>query len=314
MERRTFVKHLGVGTLLVSGSPVAVSAMNGFRSPTKLTILHTNDVHSRVDPFDSGRYAGKGGAARRASAIDRIRKEEEHVLLLDAGDIFQGTPYFNYFGGELEFKLMTEMKYDAATIGNHDFDAGIDGLHAQLPHAGFPFLASNYDFSDTILNGKTKPYQVFRKGPLRIGVFGLGIELEGLVPKVLYKDTRYLDPVEKARETARILRHDEKCDYVICLSHLGYEYGGNKVSDVALGKTVSDIDLIIGGHTHTFLDKPTVVKNPDGRPVLINQAGWAGIVLGRLDIYFDRSRSTECTYCENILVGGVEMASGDVNR
>ncbi len=314
MKRRTFVKHLGVGTLLVSGSPVTVSALDWLRSPIKLTILHTNDVHSRIDPFDSGRYAGKGGAARRAATIDRIRKEEEHVLLLDAGDIFQGTPYFNYFGGELEFKLMSEMKYDAATIGNHDFDAGIDGLDAQLPKADFPFLISNYDFSDTILNGKTKPYQVFRKGPLRIGVFGLGIELEGLVPKVLYKDTRYLDPVKKAGETARILRHEEKCDYVICLSHLGYLYGDNTISDVALGKSVADIDLIIGGHTHTFLDKPTVVKNPDGRPVLINQAGWAGIVLGRLDIYFDRSRSTECTYCENILVGGVEMAGNDVNR
>jgi 5'-nucleotidase len=314
MERRTFVKHLGVGTLLVGGSPVAVSAMDWLRSPIKLTILHTNDVHSRVDPFDSGRYAGKGGAARRAATIDRVRKEEDHVLLLDAGDIFQGTPYFNYFGGELEFKLMSEMKYDAATIGNHDFDAGIDGLHAQLPNADFPFLISNYDFSDTILDGKTKPYQVFRKGPLRIGVFGLGIELEGLVPKVLYKDTRYLDPVEKARETARILRHEEQCDYVICLSHLGYLYGDDTISDVALGKTVSDIDLIIGGHTHTFLDKPTVVKNPEGRPVLINQAGWAGIVLGRLDIYFNRTRSTECTYCENILVGGVEMAPADVNR
>jgi len=273
----------------------------------KLTILHTNDVHSRIEPFSSGRNAGKGGAARRAAAIARIRQQEEHVLLFDSGDIFQGTPYFNMYGGELEFKLMSQMKYDAATIGNHDFDAGIEGLEKQLPHADFPFLISNYDFSDTVLAGRTRPYQVFHKGSLKIGVFGLGIALNGLVPKVLYRETRYLDPVTKAQEMATLLREEERCDYVICLSHLGYQYRDNSISDVRLAQAVSGIDLILGGHTHTFLDEPTVVKNPDGDPVLINQAGWAGIILGRLDVFFARNGKNTCVHCENLLVGGAAL-------
>ena len=307
MKRRTFVKKASLGTLLIGGVASPLSGMIAERKQAKITILHTNDAHSRIEPFARGRYAGQGGAIRRAQVIAQIRKKEEHVLLLDAGDIFQGTPYFNYFGGELEFKLMSEMQYDAATIGNHDFDAGIDGLAKQLPHANFPFLSSNYDFSDTIMAGKTKPYQVFKKGPIRIGVFGLGIALEGLVPKVLYKNTRYLDPVLKATEMAHRLRYDERCDYVVCLSHLGYNYRDASISDMILAKRTADIDLIIGGHSHTFLDAPTVVKNGQDKPVLINQAGWGGIILGRLDIYFDWSGKSDCTYCENILVGGAVL-------
>ena len=121
--------------------------------------------------------------AQRAGLINSIREKEDHVLLLDAGDIFQGTPYFNFYGGELEFKLMSTMKYDAATLGNHDFDNGLIGLKKQLPFAKFPFLIANYDFSKTILKDKFNPYKIFNKGGIKIGVFGIGIELEGLVPK-----------------------------------------------------------------------------------------------------------------------------------
>ena len=214
----------------------------------KLTILHTNDVHSRIEPFpmDGGRYQGLGGAARRAALIRQIRAKEKQVLLLDSGDIFQGTPYFNFYGGELEFKLMSAMKYDAATIGNHDFDGGIEGLHRQLKYADFPFVSSNYDFSDTIMNGKTKEYQVFKKGWLTIGVFGLGIELKGLVPKSLYRETRYLDPLTQANKTARHLKKEEKCDFVICLSHLGNRYKDSQVSDWIIAENSEDIDLILG--------------------------------------------------------------------
>ncbi len=269
---------------------------------THLTILHTNDVHSRIEPFESGRYKGLGGIAKRASLIQNVRKEQEHVLLLDAGDMFQGTPYFNYFGGELEFKLMQQLQYDAATIGNHDFDAGIDGLHKQLKHIKFPLLSANYDFQDTVMNGSVNPYKIFQKKDIRVGVLGIGIELEGLVPKRHYKATRYLDPIKKANYYASILKDDEKCDFVICLSHLGYEYKTNKVSDVVLAKASKNIDLIIGGHTHTFLNQPTVVQNAEGEEVLINQVGWAGIILGRIDVYFERNYKKRCSTCKNMLV------------
>lgn len=305
MKRRQFIKNMGAGSLMIGAGVLPSQAFN---SPeiTKLTILHTNDVHSRIEPFpmDGSRNEGLGGTARRAALIKQIRQEEDHILLLDAGDIFQGTPYFNFYGGELEFKIMSKLGYDAATIGNHDFDAGIDGLYKQLPHANFPFLIANYDFSDTIMNGKTKPYKVFKKGDVKIGVFGVGIELNSLVPQELYKETQYLDPIKVANEQAGILKHDEKCDYVICLSHLGYKYRSEKVSDVVLAKSSKDIDLIIGGHTHTFLDEPDLIANQNGQAVMINQAGWAGILLGRIDLYFERNFKNKCVSCKNLKIGG----------
>jgi len=247
MKRRSFVKTMTQTGVLLSTSGW-MTGMIGAPETVKLTILHTNDVHSRVEPFpeDAGRNAGLGGAARRASLIQRIRYEEDHVLLLDAGDIFQGTPYFNFFGGEIELKLMSEMKYDAATIGNHDFDGGIQGLHDQLPNANFPLIISNYDFSDTVMNGKTKPYKIFMKGDIKIGVFGLGIELDRLVPQELYKETQYLDPINAAKKTSAMLKNELGCDYVICLSHLGYNYKyEDKVDDHAIAKMTTKIDMII---------------------------------------------------------------------
>lgn len=306
MKRRSFVKTLSQTGVLLSTAGW-MTDMVGAPETVKLTILHTNDVHSRVEPFpdDAGRNAGLGGAARRAALIQRIRSEEDHVLLLDAGDIFQGTPYYNFFGGEIELKLMSEMKYDAATIGNHDFDGGIDGLKDQLPNANFPLLISNYDFTDTIMDGQTKPYKIFNKGDIKIGVFGLGIELESLVPKALYKETRYLDPIEKAKKTSKHLKNEMKCDYVICLSHLGYNYKyEDKVDDHAVAKMTTDIDMIIGGHTHTFLPKPEILSNADGEPVVVNQVGWGGMYLGRVDVFFERSKSRQCSDCKNIPVSG----------
>jgi 5'-nucleotidase len=260
-----------------------------------LTILHTNDVHSHIDPFpaDDSRNPNQGGVSRRASLIESIRTENPNVLLLDAGDIFQGTPYFNYYGGELEFKLMSMLKYDLATMGNHDFDNGIDGFFAQLPHAKFDFVSANYNFKNTILNGIVKPYKVFNKGGIKVGVFGLGIKLEGLVDKKMYKETVYNDPIETAEEMTRILKQEEKCDLVICLSHLGYNYKNepDRISDLNLAKKTADIDLIIGGHTHTFLDKPTIVLNKKGEQTLVNQVGCYGINLGRIDFYFDANKN-----------------------
>lgn len=297
MKRRTFIKQTAAAGALASVGSLGLMSFSSEEKRKHITILHTNDVHSHIDPFpmDDANYPNLGGVARRYSLINAIRQENPNTLLLDAGDIFQGTPYFNFYGGELEFKLMSKMKYDAATLGNHDFDNGIDGLLAQMPHAEFDFLSANYDFSNTILDGHTRPYKVFVRDGIRIGVFGLGIELEGLVGKKLYKETRYLDPVGVAQDTVATLKQQEKCNLVICLSHLGYQYKNEKISDLKLAALTKDIDLIIGGHTHTFLPKPTTAKNSAGRNVLINQVGWAGVNLGRIDFFLNDNKEVEAS-------------------
>lgn len=300
MKRRDFIQTTTAATAFVGLGGLSALSFKP-NSEKHITILHTNDVHSHIEPFgpNNARFPNMGGVARRATLIEKIRQENPNTLLLDAGDIFQGTPYFNFYGGELEFKLMSKLKYDASTIGNHDFDNGIDGLYAQLPNAEFPFICSNYDFSNTIMDGHTQPYKIFVKDGVKIGVFGLGVELEGLVTKKLYKETKYLDPVETAQEMPRLLKQEKNCDLVICLSHLGYEYQDDKISDLKLAQTTQDIDLIIGGHTHTFLDKPTVETNKAGKKVLINQVGCYGLYLGRIDFYLDD---------ENLEADGVKIA------
>lgn len=296
MKRRDFIQKTAASSVVLGLSNIGI---NTIISPEtkKITILHTNDVHSHIDPFpaDHPRNANMGGAARRAALIESIRKEEENVLLLDAGDIFQGTPYFNYYGGELEFKLMSMMQYDLATMGNHDFDNGIDGFYAQLPHAEFEFVSANYDFKNTVLNEIVKPYKIFNKDGIKIGIFGLGVELDGLVDKKLYKETVYNNPIEVAQDMTKILKEEQKCDLVICLSHLGYSYKNEpyKVSDLELAKKTKNIDLIIGGHTHTFLEKPVVEKNSEGKDVLINQVGCYGINLGKIDFYFSKDKAVK---------------------
>ena len=290
MKRITFLQQTSAAGALIGLGGLSMSTIAS-NTTKRITILHTNDVHSHIDPFDpdDGRNANKGGVARRANLVEAIRKENPNTLLLDAGDIFQGTPYFNYYGGELEFKLMSMLKYDLATIGNHDFDNGIDGLYAQLPHAKFDFVSANYDFKNTVLDTHVKPYKIFVKDGIKIGIFGLGIELDGLVGKKHYKETVYNYPIEIAQDMSRILKDDEQCDLVICLSHLGYNYKNHsdRVSDLKLAKQTKDIDLIIGGHTHTFLTKPTVTKNSVDKNVLVNQVGCYGLYLGQIDFYLE---------------------------
>jgi 5'-nucleotidase len=227
-----------------------------------------------------------GGFARRSAVIESIRKENDNVLLLDAGDVFQGTPYFNLYQGELEYKLMSLMKYDATTIGNHEFDLGVDNITKQMPHANFSFINCNYDFSNTSLNQKIIPYKVFEKQGLKIGVLGYGIELEGLVDKKMYKDTVYQNPLPIANATAKHLKKDLGCDYVIALSHIGFAYNEKKISDMNMAPLTENIDLIIGGHTHSFLEHPVQLKNKNEKDIFITQVGWAGIWLGKIDIIF----------------------------
>ena len=290
MDRRKFIQQTAAAASLTAIGGLTVPSID-IQSKKHITILHTNDTHSHIEPFEAShyKYANKGGVARRATAVEAIRKENPNTLLLDAGDIFQGTPYFNYFGGELEFKLMSMLKYDLATIGNHDFDNSIEGLYKQLPNANFNFVSANYDFKNTILDTHVKPYQTFVKDGIKIGVFGLGVQLQGLVHPKMYKETKYLDPLEMSQEMSRILKEEEHCDLIICLSHLGYHYKSNpaKISDLKLAKATKHIDLIIGGHTHTFLPKPTVVRNSIDENVLVNQVGCYGINIGRIDFYLD---------------------------
>jgi len=293
MKRRDFIQKTAASSALLGLSGVSLSSFSTIDTK-KITILHTNDTHSHIDPFpaDHPKNPNMGGAARRAAIIESIRKEEKNVLLLDAGDIFQGTPYFNYYGGELEFKLMSMMQYDLATMGNHDFDNGIDGFYAQLPHAKFDFVSANYDFKNTVLNDIVKPYKIIKKDGIKIGIFGLGVQLDGLVDKKLYKETVYNNPIEVAQDMTRILKEEKKCDLVICLSHLGFKYKDEpeKPSDIVLAQKTKNIDLIIGGHTHTFLDKPVIEKNSEGKEVLINQVGCFGVNLGRIDFYLTNDK------------------------
>jgi len=290
MKRRRFIKNSIYGSL--AGSLILNSLSCEKKNFKKITILHTNDVHSHIEPFpkDHSKFPNMGGFERRSTLINNIRLKNPNTLLLDAGDVFQGTPYFNFYGGELEFKLMSMLKYDAMTIGNHDFDNGIDGLNSQLPKASFDIISSNYDFSNTILENKIKRTKTYILDEVKIGVFGLGIELKGLVSDELYKETKYLDPVEISNDITDYLKNEEKCDLIICLSHLGFKYKKNKISDFILAQKTKDIDLIIGGHTHTFMDKPTITKNKIGNDVIINQVGCFGVYLGKIDFYLDTNK------------------------
>ncbi|MEM9327239.1 MAG: metallophosphatase [Bacteroidota bacterium] len=287
MKRRQFILRSLAASTAVAASPLVLSSCKPRLDGKQLTILHTNDMHSQIDPFEEGRNKGLGGMAARASAIQQVRSEEELVLLLDVGDVFQGTPYFNMFGGELELKLMSQMGYDATTIGNHEFDNGLEGLDHAMQFANFPYLCANYDLSQTVIAGKVAPFKIFDRGGVKIGVFGLGIELEGLVNPSMYGRTIYQDPIPVAREMVQELNR-QKCDLVICLSHLGYNYRRDPEmpSDTLLAKEVSEIDVILGGHTHTFMDEPLLLTNDQGFTTTINQVGWAGINLGRIDVQF----------------------------
>lgn len=292
MERREFIKKSSAAAAitLLPTIPLWASAPD----IKKITILHTNDQHSRIEPFEISKNevtSDKGGFARRSTMIHQIRQQEKNVLLLDAGDVFQGTPYFNLFGGELEYKLMSKMGYDAGTIGNHEYDNGLEGFQKALPHANFDILSSNYDFSNTLLDGAFKPYKIILKEGIKIGIFAVGVELYGLVDPKCYKETKYLDPVEVAQDMTRILKQEHHCDLIICLSHIGYNYeNSEKICDTKFAQRTSDIDLIIGGHTHTFLPAPEVHQNARNKPVIINQVGWAGLYLGRLDFYFQKGK------------------------
>lgn len=299
-SRRGFIRQLAVGSagVLAAQFPGSVYAAADL---AHITILHTNDIHCHIDPFPEtdSTYGGRGGLARLAGMVSQVRAENPSTFLFDAGDTFQGTPYFNYYKGNLMYKLMSKIGYDAGTIGNHEFDNGLSGIKDAIVDARFSMIQSNYDFSGTILNDAFLKYKVYEKDGIRIGLYALGIEMEGLVAQKNYQETKYLDPIAVALKMESFLKHEKDCDLVVCLSHLGIQYKEEKVSDKIIASKTSYTDLIIGGHTHTFLEKPLETVNAAGQPIIINQAGFGGMVLGRIDFIFDRSRKVKRRITEN---------------
>ena len=242
-----------------------------------LTILHTNDTHSQVEP----KANGQGGYARRMGLIKQERQADENLLLVDAGDFCQGTPYFNFYHGRVEIDAMNRMGYDAATLGNHEFDNGLDTLAAVLETAQFPIVCANYDFAGTAMEGKAKPYVIVHKGGLKIGITGLGCDPKGLISDRNFLPAKYLDPYLSAQRVADELRL-KKCDIVVCLSHLGtYGKAEGDVSDVQLVKSTRGIDVVIGGHTHKLYDQLRVA-NLDGDSIPVCQMGKSGVYLGKI--------------------------------
>lgn len=249
----------------------------------KLVILQTSDVHSRIEPINQkgDRNYNEGGFVRRAAFLKQLRKEHEHVLLFDCGDISQGTPYYNMFRGEVEVKLMNEMGYDAMTIGNHEFDFDLDNMASLFKMAKFPVVCANYDLSATVLKDLVKPYVILERFGLKIGVFGLGAEPAGLVQANKCVGVVYEEPVKVANETAALLK-EEGCDLVVCLSHLGIQM------DERLVANTRNIDVILGGHSHTFMKGPKKYLNMDGKEVPLMHTGKNGVRVGYLDLTLKR--------------------------
>ena len=294
-NRRQFIKTLIAGGVAAS---LPFNLKGAFAPDQTLTILHTNDVHSHLDPFDANhpKYPNLGGFARRATLINQLRQKFSHVLLVDAGDIFQGTPYFNFFGGKPELQLMSKMHYDAATIGNHEFDNGMEHLAKQLRYADFPFICTNYDFKNTVMQGKTIPWKIINKGLFKVGIIGVGINPDGLISPANYKGMKWLNPVTISERTAKFLKEEKGCNMVIALSHLGLKpTAERKDSDQKLATETASIDLIIGGHSHTFMEKPQLIKNKIGKTVAVNQVGWGGVILGQINYTLKEGESQLAT-------------------
>ncbi|AVM52487.1 5'-nucleotidase [Bacteroides zoogleoformans] len=252
----------------------------------QLFILHTSDTHSRIDPISpeaADEYAGMGGVVRRAEIVKQYRGKHPEMLLLDCGDISQGTPYYNLFQGELEVKMMNLMGYDAMAIGNHEFDFGLDNMARLFRLARFPIVCSNYEMTGTVLEGLVKPYITLEREGLKIGIFSLAPKLEGLVQADKREGVTYKDPITVAQKMSDLLRGKEGCDVVICLSHLGlHRLASSDIDDEQLVAKTYGIDIILGGHTHSFMEKPMVYLNANGQNVPILHSGRSGVYVGEM--------------------------------
>jgi 5'-nucleotidase len=275
----------GLGVLFFLFFSISVFA----QQKVKLVILHTNDTHSQVEPTEKStlKTADMGGYARRMGVINQIREKEKNVLLVDAGDYSQGTPYFNFFNGRVEIDAMNRMKYDAITLGNHEFDNGIDTLAVVLKQAHFPTISSNYKLDKTSLSSLVKPYLILERAGLRIGILALDVNPKSLIIENNYKGMTYQDPIERANEVSLFLKKRKKCDVIICLSHLGGDSTKAEVNDFEIAHKTRFIDVIIGGHSHSMITN-TTVKNASGKPIVIAQMGKSGLYLGRVELYLEK--------------------------
>ena len=302
INRRNFIRKtalMGLGAVSFGGGSVLACPANERR----LVLLYTNDLHSRLDPFpmDGGKYQGMGGLEARASVIQQIRNEGHPVLLVDAGDIFQGTPYFNIFKGAPEIAAMSSMGYDAATPGSSDFSAGLENLATQWKLAGFPLLACNYGVAETPLENILVPYHIIERGNITIGVLGVGIDLKGKVPEGFIKGIEYRDPIKCVNEATSLLKK-KGCDLVVCLSHLGDYYSDGNISDTILARENLGIDIIIGAHTHRFFQQPRRFVNKGGGDTLVSQMGWGGVQMGRIDYFFPKSGSNKTLKANRVVL------------
>lgn len=258
----------------------------------QLLILHTNDTHSCVIPLNPNladtMLAGRGGFLRRAAMIDQMRKEDKELLLLDSGDFSQGSPYYTMFKGDVETELMNIMGYDAATIGNHEFDFGLDNMARLFKKVNFPIVCANYDFTGTVVEGLVKPYVVIKRKGVKIGIFGLSPKLEGLVMASTCAGVKYLDPIKTANDIADKLKNEEKCDVVICLSHLGWDEAG--LNDMEMMAKTRNIDLVLGGHSHSYFQKLNYVRNLDGKEIPNDQNGKHGIFVGKITLNLEKGK------------------------
>ena len=293
INRRKFLaSSFACGSAFVVSRVVGTSfaeSMVSSRAEIKITILHTNDTHSQIDPLPTNdKYAGKGGVARRATLVRKIRSENPNTLLIDAGDVCQGTPYFNFFKGEVEYKAMSMIGYDAGTLGNHEFDNGVASLVSALKFANFDIVCANYQVRGTPLEAIVKPYVVKTVSGIRVGLFGLGISPVSLIDPANFKGVTYLDPITTAREVVNTLRQKEKCALVVCMSHLGYSEHPRQgaIIDTTVASQVDGIDFIASGHTHLFMEKPVMQQQPCGKETVIFQVGKSGIYVGRVDFTF----------------------------
>ena len=284
INRRSFLT-----TSAVFGASIAAfprDLLKASAADTVITILHTNDTHSQIDPLPANDVnAGKGGVARRATLVKQIRKENPNTLLVDAGDVLQGTPYFNFYKGEVEYKAMSAIGYDVGTLGNHEFDNGVEALAAALKFANFDVVSANYDLRGTVLEQRVKRYVVKTVGGIKIGLFGLGVSPVGLITPDNFKGVTYIDPVVAARDVVKTLRDVERCALVVGMSHLGYYEDGQR-GDSMVAAQVDGIDFIASGHTHTFMKEPVYQTQPCGNKTMIFQVGKSGIHLGRVDFIF----------------------------
>ncbi len=253
----------------------------------RLVILHTNDTHSQIEPLpDNDRYnPGQGGVINRKAVIDSIRRVEKNILLIDAGDFLQGTPYYNLFKGRVEAETLNALGYEVGTIGNHEFDYGLDTLKMVIEMLDFPIISSNYDFSNTVMKGMVEPYVILKKKVLKVWSVCEGIQPEGLIQKDKYEGMKFLPVEETVNRYADLLRNKEKCDVVICLSHIGYNH------DQALAAASRNLDLIIGGHSHTLMHEgPDKIKDLDGEEVMVYQAGGRGVVIGMVELELQKKK------------------------